>query len=134
MKLLFVEDDKDDEELTLLGFRNEGFEHEIIVARDGQHAFDLLHSDYEAARPLPDAILTDLKMPRMDGLELLLRLKQDPRLRNIPVAFLTSSGDQNDREEALRLGASHYLRKPSNLGHYAEIVARVREMLSTIRR
>lgn len=134
MRLLFVEDDNDDVELTQLGFRNEGFEHEIIVARDGQHALDLLHSDYDAARPLPDAIMTDLKMPRMDGLELLHRLKQDPRLRNIPVAFLTSSGDQNDKAEALRLGVSCYLRKPSNLGDYAEVVARVRELLSAIRR
>ena len=131
MTLLFVDDDNDDVELTLIGFRNESFEHKIIVARDGQHALDLLHSDYAAARPLPDAIMTDLKMPRMDGLEFLHRLKEDPRLRNIPVAFLTSSGDENDRAEALRLGASHYMRKPSNLDDYAEIVNRVRELMGT---
>jgi two-component system, response regulator len=129
MTLLFVEDDKDDVELALLGFRNEGFEYEIVIARDGQHALELLHSDYAAARPLPGAIMTDLKMPRMDGLELLHRLKEDPRLRNIPVAFLTSSGDENDQAEAMRLGANHYLRKPSNLGSYGEIVARIRELM-----
>lgn len=132
MTLLFVEDDNDDVELALLGFRDEGFEHEIVVARDGQHALDLLHSDYAAARPLPGAIVTDLKMPRMDGLELLHRLKQDPRLRNIPVAFLTSSGDENDRAEAQRLGVSHYMRKPSNLDGYAEIVDQIRKLMGTV--
>lgn len=129
MTLLFIDDDNDDVELTLLGFRTEGFEHEIIVARDGQHALDLLRSDYAEARPLPGAIMTDLKMPRMDGLEFFHRLKEDPRLRNIPVAFLTSSGDENDKAEALRLGASHYLMKPSDLNNYGEIVARVREIM-----
>lgn len=130
MILLFVEDDKDDVELTLFGFRKAGFEHEIVVARDGQHALDLLHSDYAGARELPGAILTDLKMPRVDGLELLHRLKQDPRLRNIPVAFLTSSGDENDQAEAVRLGVGEYLRKPSNPDGYAEIVARVRGIMT----
>lgn len=134
MKLLFVEDDNDDVELTLFGFRNAGFEHEIMVARDGQHALDLLHSDYAAARPLPGAILTDLKMPRVDGLEMLHRLKQDPRLRNIPVAFLTSSGDENDRAEAARLGVSEYIRKPSSPSGYAEIVARIRGLMNTAAR
>ena len=129
MTLLFVEDDKDDVELTLFGFRNEGFEHEIVVARDGQHALELLHADYAAARPLPDAIMTDLKMPRVDGLELLHRLRQDPRLRNIPVAFLTSSGDENDRAEAARLGVGEYMRKPSSPGGYADVVARIRRIL-----
>ncbi|UPT75596.1 MAG: response regulator [Elusimicrobiota bacterium] len=131
MTLLFVEDDGDDVELTMLGFRSEGFEHEIVVARDGQAALDLLRSDYAAARPLPGAIMTDLKMTRMDGLEMLHRLKEDPRLRNIPVVFLTSSGDENDRSEAMRLGAGHYLRKPSNLDSYAGIVDRIREVMGT---
>lgn len=131
MTLLFVEDDQDDVELTLFGFRNAGFEHEIVVARDGQHALELLHSDYAAARALPGAIMTDLKMPRMDGLELLHHLKQDPRLRNIPVAFLTSSGDDNDRAEAARLGVGEYMRKPSNPDGYAEIVARIRAVMSS---
>lgn len=130
MTLLFVEDDSDDIELALLGFRNSGFEHEIVIARDGQHALDLLHSDYAAARPLPGAVMTDLKMPRVDGLELVHRLKQDPRLRNIPVAFLTSSGDENDRAEAARLGVGEYLRKPSDIGGYAEIVARIRGLMN----
>lgn len=131
MTLLFVEDDSDDVELTLLGFSNAGFEHEIIVARDGQHALELLHSDYAAARQLPGAIMTDLKMPRVDGLELLHRLKQDPRLRSIPVAFLTSSGDENDQAEAMRLGVGEYMRKPSNPGGYAEIVARIRGIMNS---
>jgi len=94
--LLFVDDDRDDVELTMLGFRREGFEHEIAVARDGKEALDMLLADYEAGRPLPAAVLADIKMPRMDGLELLRRIKNDPRLRKIPVVILTSSGYDAD--------------------------------------
>lgn len=126
--LLFVEDDRDDAELTLLGFR--GFEHEIVVVRDGQEALDWLASNYAKSSAQPAAILTDLKMPRMDGLELLHHLKEDPRLRDIPVIFLTSSGNEGDQAEAARLGAAAYFRKPSDLGDYAEIVGRTRELMA----
>lgn len=68
-------------------------------------------------------------MPRMDGLELLRRLKSEPRLRNIPVAIFTSSDHEADKKESLGLGASHHLVKPSNLDDYAEIVSRLRELM-----
>jgi len=126
--LLFVEDDRDDVELTLLGFRR--FEHEILVVRDGKEALEWLAAGYAHSRPLPAAILTDLKMPRMDGLELLHHLKEDPRLRDIPVLFLTSSGNEADQAEAARLGAAAYFRKPSDLGDYPEIVKRTRELMA----
>jgi two-component system response regulator len=127
--LLFVDDDRDDIELTLLGFRGEHFEAEVAVAQDGAEALEFLLKAYEAGRPLPAAILTDLKMPRMDGLELIRRLKADARLRDIPVLVLTSSGYQADMDEALRLGASRYLRKPANLDEYAEIVRQLRDAM-----
>lgn len=127
--VLFVDDDGEDVQLTLLGFRLQKFEHEIVVAGDGKEALDRLLSDCEASRPLPAAILTDIKMPRMGGLELLRCLKSEPRLRSIPVVVLTSSDHHADKTEALRLGASHYLMKPSNLDGYAEIASRVRELL-----
>ena len=79
-------------------------------------------SDYSASRPLPQAILTDLKMPRMNGFEFLRHLKEDPRLREIPVGFLTSSSNAADKTEALRLGASFYMLKPSNLDDYSGLV------------
>jgi len=127
--LLFVEDDSDDVALTLLGFRLHKFEPRVVVAKDGKEALDSLLSDCEASRPLPLAILTDIKMPRMDGLEFLRRVKSDPRLRHIPVAILTSSDHQNDKEEALKLGAACYLMKPSDLDAYGEIVIRVRNLM-----
>ena len=129
--LLFVDDDGDDVKLTLLGFRLQNFVPTITVAKDGKEALDRLISDCEASRPLPFAILTDIKMPRMDGLELLRRVKSEPRLKNIPIAILTSSDHEADRKEALRLGASYYLMKPSDLDSYAEIVSRIRELMGT---
>jgi two-component system, response regulator len=129
--LLFVDDDRNDVQLTLMGFRQERFEHEIVVAGDGKEALDRLLSDLAASRILPSLILTDLKMPRMDGLELLRRVQDDPRLRSIPVAILTSSSHEEDRTEAARLGAIEYLEKPTDLGHYSAIVGRVRELMKT---
>ena len=127
--LLFVDDDEDDVNLTLMGFRSEHFDAEVVVAEDGAEALDYLQRSYEAGRRLPDAVLTDLKMPRVDGLELLRRMKADPRLRDIPVLVLTSSGYEADMEEALRLGARRYLRKPANLHAYADIVSQLREAM-----
>lgn len=127
--LLFVDDDRDDVDLALLGFRGQNFDPEVAVARDGAQALELLLSAYESGRSLPAAILTDLKMPRMDGLEFIRRLKADTRLRNIPVLVLTSSGYQADMDEALRLGACQYLRKPANLDDYAEIVKQLRDVM-----
>jgi two-component system response regulator len=128
--LLLVEDDDDDVELTLLGFRHNALEPEVAVAKDGVEALDLLRAAVEAGRPLPAAIVTDLKMPRMDGLELLRRLKEDSRLRHIPVLVLTSSGYEADMRAARALGAQRYLRKPADLNDYRPIVASIREALS----
>ena len=127
--LLLVEDDSGDIQLTLLGFRLQKFEPKVVVAKDGKEALDILISDCEASRPLPLAILTDIKMPRMDGLELLRRVKSEPRLKAIPIAILTSSDHEADRKEALRLGADCYFMKPSDLDAYAEIVSRIRELM-----
>ena len=123
--LLFVDDDRDDITLALLGFRMHGFTHDVKIARDGVEALEVLLAAYEANRPLPAAILTDLKMPRMDGLELLRRLKGDYRLRDIPVIIFTSSGYEQDLRQARELGASRYLRKPANLDDYAKIVEQI---------
>jgi len=127
--LLFVEDDAEDVELTLIGFRLQKFEPQVAVAKDGKEALDILISARDASRPLPLVILTDIKMPRMNGLELLRRLKSEPRLREIPVAILTSSDHEDDRAEARRLGASCYLMKPTNLDAYAEIVSGIRALM-----
>jgi two-component system response regulator len=127
--LLLVEDDRDDVDLASLGFRLQRFDAEVAVAADGAAALELLLEAYKTGRPLPGAVLTDLKMPRMDGFELIRRLKADARLRRIPVLVLTSSGHQADMDEALRLGAARYLRKPANLDDYSEIVRQLREVM-----
>lgn len=127
--LLFVEDDAEDVQLTLMGFRLQQFEPQVVVAKDGKEALETLLAVCEASRPLPAVILTDIKMPRMDGLELLRQVKSDLRLREIPVAILTSSDHEADRKEALRLGAALYLMKPSSLDAYAGIVIKLRELM-----
>jgi|CXWL01.1.fsa_nt_gi CheY-like chemotaxis protein len=127
--LLFVDDDDDDIKLTLLGFRQQGFTPEVIVARDGKEALERLFEDYAASRPLPQAILTDLKMPRMDGLEFMRRLKEDPRLVDIPVGFLSSSSSETDVAEALRLGAKFYFQKPDDLDEYAGLVKELQKIM-----
>lgn len=129
MSLLFVEDDVEDAKLTLLGFRLQQFVPLVVVAKDGQEALDLLLADREASRPLPAAILTDIKMPRLDGLELIRRIKLGPLLRDIPIAVLTSSDHEADRKEALRLGANNYFMKPSDLDAYAGIVSVIRGLM-----
>jgi two-component system response regulator len=130
--ILFVEDDIDDVELARLGFSRAGLELGS-VARDGQEALDALGAAYAEGKALPDLVLTDLKMPRVDGLELLRRLKQDHRLKDIPVAVLSSSGDAADRAEALRLGASLYLLKPPSLQGYATLADMLRALLQARR-
>lgn len=127
--LLFVEDDAEDVQLTLMGFGLQKFEPQVVVAKDGKEALEHLLAACAAASPLPAAILTDIKMPRMDGLELLRQIRSDLRLREIPVAILTSSDHEADRNEALRLGAALYLMKPSSLDAYAGIVPRLRELM-----
>jgi len=128
--ILLVDDDRDDIELTMLGFRDEGFKCEVAVAHDGKEALDFLLAAYSAHRPLPAAVLLDLKMPRMDGFELITRVMGDPRLRHIPVAVLTSSGHETDIKEAERLGASRYLRKPTDLKDYFLIVQEVKALMT----
>lgn len=127
--LLLVDDDRDDVELALLGLRRHGLEREVLTARDGVEALELLLEAYSRSRSLPAAVITDLKMPRMDGFELLRRLKADPRLRDIPALVLSSSAHEVDISEATRLGARCYLRKPADLREYAEIHRRIAEVL-----
>lgn len=128
--ILLVDDDRDDIQLTMLGFRDAGFKCDVAVAHDGKEALDFLLGAYSAHRSLPAAVLLDLKMPRMDGFEFIMRIKNDPRLRHIPVAVLTSSGHEADIQEAGRLGASRYLRKPTDLKDYLGIVVQVKALMA----
>ena len=126
--ILLVEDDPDDEELTMRALRKANVANEIAIARDGQEALDFVFCEGPYAdRPplLPIAILLDLKLPKLDGVDFLRRLRGDERTKHIPVVMLTSSGEQEDMERAYAAGANSYIRKPVDFADFADAVARL---------
>ena len=114
--ILLVEDNPDDEALTLRAFHKNRIANEVVVARDGVEALDYLFgTGHYAGRDLsvaPAVILLDLKLPRVDGLEVLRRVRADARTNLLPVVILTTSREQQDIYEAYQLGANSYIRKP----------------------
>jgi CheY-like chemotaxis protein len=124
-RILLAEDNVNDVELTLEALGGSNLANEVDVARDGQEALDYLYrtGDY-AARTTADpiVILLDLKMPRVDGLEVLRRVKSDPALRQIPVVMLTSSIEERDLIESYRLGVNAYVVKPVDFKQFVEAV------------
>jgi two-component system response regulator len=124
--LLLVEDNPDDETLTLRAFAKNNISNEVVVARDGVEALDYLFGTgaYEGrdVRIQPQLILLDLKLPRLDGLEVLRRLRADERTKLLPVVILTSSKEDEDRIESYRLGANSYIRKPVDFLQFIEAV------------
>lgn len=114
--ILLVEDNPDDEALTLRAFNKNRIANQVIVARDGVEALDYLFgSGTYAGRDMslmPAVILLDLKLPRIDGLEVLRRVRADSRTSLLPVVVLTTSKEQQDIYEAYSLGANSYIRKP----------------------
>lgn len=126
--ILLVEDDPDDEELTMRALRKADVTNEIAICRDGQEAleFILCEGAYTSRPPvLPSAILLDLKLPKLNGVDLLKRLRADTRTQHIPVVMLTSSGEQEDMERAYAAGANSYIRKPVDFADFADAVARL---------
>ncbi len=122
--LLLVEDNPTDEKLTLLGFKKTNLADQIVVVRDGAEALDYLFATgVHAARDpaaLPAVVLLDLKLPKLDGLEVLKRLRADRRTRILPVVILTSSKEQEDILRGYELGANAYVRKPVDFAAFAE--------------
>lgn len=116
--LLLVEDNPQDLELTLRALRKVKIANHIQIARDGEEALNLIFggeegpSPLEAGGSLPRVVLLDLKLPKVDGLEVLRRLKTDPRTQGMPVVMLTSSKEQRDVVESYRLGVNSYIVKP----------------------
>lgn len=117
--ILLIEDNNDDIELTLRAFRKINIPCEVVVARDGVEALDMLLGS--AAMPtLPHIILLDLKLPRVDGLEVLRQVKAHPRTKLIPVVMLTSSGERVDLTDSYAGGANSYIRKPVDFTRFTE--------------
>jgi CheY-like chemotaxis protein len=123
-RILFVEDNPDDVELTLLAFKKYNFSNKIIVARDGQEALDILFPSKEKSKKskLPDIILLDLKLPKVSGLEVLKEIKTHPETKIIPVIVLTTSNEERDLRDSYRLGVNSYIRKPVKFNKFVEVV------------
>jgi two-component system response regulator len=124
--ILLVEDNPDDEELTWIAFRKSGIGHNLVVARDGAEALEyLLGSRLLTGETLPAVILLDLKLPKVDGLEVLRRLRTDERTRTLPVVVLSTSREEQDMVRSYSLGASSYIRKPVDFDRFIEVMQQI---------
>ncbi|MDP9382379.1 MAG: response regulator [Chloroflexota bacterium] len=119
--ILLVEDNPDDEALALRALRRSNVPNEVVVARDGVEAIELLFAPGDAAVK-PRVVLLDLKLPRMDGMEVLARLRADERTKLLTVVILTSSVEERDLIESYSLGANSYVRKPVDFAQFSEAV------------
>ena len=119
--ILLVEDNPDDEELTLMALEKNNILNEVVVARDGQEALDFLFDNSPGSRKyLPAVILLDLKLPKVSGLEVLQKIRADERTRMVQVVILTSSKEDKDVIESYSLGCNSYVRKPVNFPMFVE--------------
>ena len=121
--LLIVEDDDRLRSLVEEAARRAAVFHSIIAVADGQYALDFISSKIRRPEPLPDFVLTDLSMPRVDGLRLLRELKARPETRDVPVAVMTSSDLPNDREDATAAGCCAFFHKPHRLDDIVLLIA-----------
>ena len=127
-RILIVEDDPKDVELTLTSLDEYNLANEVVVARDGEEALDYLYcrgSFTSRAKSNPSVLLLDLKLPKVDGLEVLRQVKSDEKLRMIPVVVLTSSREERDMVASYKLGVNAYVVKPVD---FHEFVNAIREL------
>jgi len=124
-RILLVEDNPNDAELTLMGLGKHNLINEVVVASDGVEAIDYLYRQGKfASRPEgnPAIILLDLKLPKVDGIEVLRKIRSDEQLKLIPVVVLTSSREEHDIIECYKLGANAYIVKPVNYDEFMDVV------------
>ena len=125
--ILLVEDNPDDEELTMRALRK--IANEVVITRDGSEALEFLFATGKYAgrdaEHTPAVILLDLKLPKLSGLDVLQRLRADPRTKLIPVVVLTSSSEDEDMLKSYRFGANSYVRKPVEFGAFANAVTQL---------
>jgi two-component system response regulator len=127
--ILLVEDNPDDEALTLRALKKHNIANPVVVLRDGVEALEWLFAEGAHAgrdpRITPQVILLDLNMPRLSGLQVLERIRADPRTSLVPVIVLTSSKEDDDMVKSYRAGANSYVRKPVDFHEFASAVARL---------
>lgn len=125
-QILLIEDNPDDAKLTLRALAKSRVANEVVVAHDGVEAMEYLQclGKFSGRNPdmLPQLILLDLKMPKMDGLEFLQRIRSDEKTRLLPVVVLTTSSEDRDRIESYKLGANSYVRKPVDFNQFVDAV------------
>ncbi len=125
-KILLVEDNPDDIELTLRAFRKNNIKNEIIIKRDGAEALDFFFGKDGVAvnnyNDLPILTMLDLKLPKIDGLDVLKKIRSDKRTKLIPVVILTSSNEQSDLLSGYELGCNSYIRKPVDFNQFTDTV------------
>jgi len=124
--ILLVEDNPDDEALTLRALKKNNIQNDVVIARDGAEALDYLFGAGAYAgrdvSALPSVTLLDLKLPKIDGLEVLKRIRDDERTRFLPVVILTSSKEEQDLINGYKLGANSYIRKPVDFSQFIDAV------------
>ena len=127
--ILLVEDNPDDEALTLRALKKSNIANKIVVVRDGAEALDYLFGTGAFADrdplELPQVTLLDLKLPKVDGLEVLRRLRADPRTRMLPVVILTSSKEEQDLISAYSIGVNSYVRKPVDFNQFVDAIGQL---------
>lgn len=126
VEILLVEDNPDDVELTLRALKNQNISNHIEVVRDGAEALDFIFCtgqfEHRSMENAPKLVLLDLKLPKVDGLEVLEKIKSDPRTKAIPIVVLTSSTEERDIVESYKLGVNSYITKPVDFEQFSESV------------
>ena len=120
--ILLIEDNPDDEALTLRALKNNHILNEVTVVHDGLEALDYFFGESAAANSVPAIVLLDLKLPKVDGMEVLRRIRADQRTALQPIVVLTSSREEQDMVSSYRLGANSYIRKPVDFAQFMEAV------------
>lgn len=122
--ILLVEDNPDDEMLTMRALKKNNIKNEVVVAHDGVEALDYLFGTGAYAgrdmKIMPKVVLLDLKMPKVDGLEVLQKLRANPHTKNLPVVVFTSSNEEQDKIKSYNFGANSYIRKPVDFNDFIE--------------
>ena len=126
VEILLVEDDESDAELTLRALRKNNLANNVVWVKDGAEALDFLFQTgayAERRNEMPRLVLLDLKLPKVDGIEVLKRIKSDPRTRTIPVVMVTSSAEEKDLIESYNVGVNSYLVKPVDFKQFIDVVS-----------